>query len=375
MAKERKGSIVERNGKLYVRVGYTDSNGKSRGLMRRAKDQADAKRIAKQLVAELEQLNREQVMEGSRMAFADLASTFAECRLTAPEYQGDRKIAGMRSWKRQRSFLKTLVEHFGKRRIREITPKELEAYKLMRLRTPTNRSGSVRDVTGVHRELSLLRTMLNYAKRQGWIPHNPFERAERIITPADEVMRNRVLSKFEEQRLLAVCVDKREHLRPFIIAALDTGMRRGELLSLTWLDVGLPTRTIRLRAFNTKTAKAREVPISDRLAVELERLKLASSESGLVFACGDVKRSFTTACRLAGIDDLHFHDLRHTFATRMIQAGMPIAEVARLLGHSSVQMTYRYSNATAETISRAATLLNQINEIHSRDGQGDGYIN
>ncbi len=381
MGKERKGSIVERDGKLYVRVGYKDSNGKYRELMRRAQDRADAKRIAKQLVAELEQSNREQIIEGSRMTFFDLASIFTESRLTAPEYQGERKIAGMRSWKRQLSFLKPLVEQFGKRLIRDVAPKELEAYKLMRLRMPTMRGSGVRDIVGVNRELSLMRSMLNYAKRQGWLSVNPFERCVAIISPSDEVKRDRVLSREEEGRLLTVCVDKREHQRPLIIAALDTGLRRGELFSLTWLDVGLSTRTIRLRAFNTKTAKAREVPISERLAMELQRLRLASSGGGLIFTCGGVKRSFTTACRLAGINDLHFHDLRHTFATRMVQAGMPIAEVARLLGHSSLQMTYRYSNATAETISRAATLLNQMNEVHSRDGQGggegqgEGYIN
>lgn len=381
MAKERTGSIVERNGKLYVRVAYTDVTGKGRELMRRAMDRADAKRIAKQLVAELEQPNREEAIEGSRMTFADLASIFTESRLTAPEYQGDRKIAGMRSWKRQLSFLKPLTEYFGKRRIREITPKELEAYKLMRLRTPTNRGEGIRSIAQTNRELSLMRAMLNHAKRQGWLSISPFERAEAVISPADEVKRDRVLSIYEEAQLLAVCVDKREHLRSLIITALDTGMRRGELFSLTWLDVRLPTRTIRIRAFNSKTAKAREVPISDRLAIELQRLMLDSSGDELVFTCGDVKRSFATACRLAGIDDLHFHDLRHTFATRLVQAGLPLVEVARLLGHSSLHMTYRYSNATPETISRAVGLLNAINAAStSSEGRGIGegeaeYIN
>lgn len=361
MARERTGFTVKRNGKLYVRVGYTDSNGKSRELVRRAKDKADAKRIAKQLVAELEQPHREQVIEGSRMTFSDLASIFTQNRLTAPEYHGDRKISGMRSWKRQLSFLKPLINYFGKSHIREISPKELVTYKLTRLRTPTKRGNGMRSIAQVNRELSLMRSMLNYAKRQSWLNGTtPFEHAEAVITPSDEVNRDRVLSHDEEARLLTFCVDKREHLRSLIIAAVDTGMRKGELFSLTWLDVGLPTRTIRIRAFNTKTAKAREVPITDRLAIELERLRLDSPNGEFVFTCGDVKRSFTTACRLAGIEDLHFHDLRHTFATRLVQLGFPLAEVARLLGHSSLQMTYRYSNSTPETIKRAADLLNKL---------------
>ena len=94
MPKEKTRFIVKRNGKLYVRVSYKDSTGKSRELMRRAKDRAEAKALAKQLVAELEKPNSEQVIEGSRMRFADLASIFTESKLTAPEIKASEKLLG-----------------------------------------------------------------------------------------------------------------------------------------------------------------------------------------------------------------------------------------------------------------------------------------
>jgi integrase len=362
MPKDRKGFVVKKQGKLYARICYTDEQGKSRELMRRAVDREDARRILKQLNEELDQPTelRKTALDSARMTFAELADLYKQTKLTPAQYHTARKIGGMRSYKSALSFLKALVEFFGKQRIREITANDLESYRLLRLRTPTKRG--VRSITSVNRELGLLRAMLNHAKRCGFLSVNPFNNAPSgIISPSDETKRSRVLSREEEARLLSVCIGKREHLHACIIAAIDTGLRKNELFTLVWSDVFLLTKTIRLRAFNSKTAKSRTVPITDRLAIELERLKSGVLDDTLVFTCGDVKRSFTTACRLAGIEDLRFHDLRHTFATRLAQAGIPLTELARLLGHSSLQMTFRYSNATAETVTRAASILNSLN--------------
>jgi integrase len=308
MAKERTGFVVKRDGKFYARISYTDANGKRRELMRKAEDKPAAKKLLKELTKQLDQPDtaRQQRIEGDKLTFAQLADQYQEARIIPPQYQGDKKIAGLRSWKHLLSLLKALRNHFGKKRVREITVADLEAFKRALLKTPT-RYGRERSIANVNRELALLRAMLNYAKRQGWIQLNPFENGDDLVSQAHENKRDKILSAFEEEKLLAVCVDKRTHLRPLIIAALDTGCRRGELFSLKWSDVDLAARVIRLRAFTTKTAKSREVPITHRLAIELERLKSDVSDDTLVFTCGDVKRSFATACRLAGIEGLHFH--------------------------------------------------------------------
>src|SRR5262249_8739803 len=153
-------------------------------------------------------------------------------------------------------------------------------------------------IASVNRELELLRSILNYAKREGFIDRTPFEMGAPLISKADETRRDRVCTPDEEAKLLAACTGDRVHLRPILIAAVDTGCRRGELLTLTWSDIDLTQRTINIRAFNTKTMRARSVPISDRLAVELEQLRnTAALETGdaLVFGITDnFKNAWTT---------------------------------------------------------------------------------
>jgi len=103
--------------------------------------------------------------------------------------------------------------------------------------------------------------------------------------------------------------------------------------------------------------KERQVAITTRLALELEGLKASApgDPNGLVFCILDnVKRSFTAARSKAGLKDLRFHDLRHTAATRLVGAHIPLSEVGRVLGHSQANTTYRYVNANIEAAKRAA---------------------
>jgi integrase len=352
-------------GKWYARVTVTDTNGKRRNIKKTAETKGEASNLLKKISANLEARGVESI-EIDRLTFKDLAEKYSEFKVKPAEYRGERKIAGLRSARTVASRITSLLDYFGKMKLRSITLGEIERFKAKRLNTKT-KIGKERTVAAVNRELEILRAMLKYARNEGWIDYTPFERASTpVISKADETKRDRVLSREEEARLLLACADDtpRPHLRPLIIAAVDTGMRKGELLTLTWGDVDLPARVIRLRALNTKTAKAREVPISSRLAIELGKLQSKDSvdPAGKVFAIKKIQRCWDTACRLAEIENLRFHDLRHTFATRLVQAGFPLVEVAQLLGHSTLQMTFRYSNATAETTSRAASILNELNQ-------------
>ncbi len=110
--------------------------------------------------------------------------------------------------------------------------------------------------------------------------------------------------------------------------------------------------------------KERQVAITTRLALELERLKANAPDkpNGLVFGINDnVKRSFTAARSDAGLNDVRFHDLRHTAATRLVGAHVPLSEVGRVLGHTQANTTYRYVNANVETAKRAAAALDAFN--------------
>ena len=165
--------------------------------------------------------------------------------------------------------------------------------------------------------------------------------------------------------MLAACENHyRKHLRAILICALDTGMRRGEILSLKWNDVDFEDRVLTIRAFNTKTMKERQVSLTTRLTLELEKLWDASPKvkDQIVFGfTNNVKNSFRSVRTEAGLLDIRFHDLRHTAATRLVAAHLPLPEVGRVLGHTQANTTYRYVNANIETTRRAAAILDAFN--------------
>ncbi len=222
-----------------------------------------------------------------------------------------------------------------------------------------------RSIATVNRELALLRRMFNVAQREGWLTHNPFAMGQLLVSVADEKKRERILTREEETRLLEACSDsRRRHLRPILVCALDTGMRQGEILSLRWRDVDLDEGVITVAAFNTKTTQSRRISLTVRLAKELGAIAAQAPRrpDDLVFSISDnVKRSFDTIRRVAGLPDVRFHDLRHTAATRLVGAHIPLSEVGRVLGHTQANTTYRYVNANTDTARRAAAALDAFN--------------
>jgi integrase len=361
MARQRTGTIFKDKGKFYARLTYTGADGKRHDLTRRAVDRADAKRIIKELIEGLE-TKGEKSIEASRATFHDLAERYSAVKVKPAEYRDDRKIAGMRDHATVAGHVRTLVECFGSMKLRDITAGKIEQFKQIRLATPVRGGMKPRSIAHVNRTLATLRSMLRFAVGEGWLDRSPFETSHTpLISQSDEVKRVRVLSREEEVRLLQACAEgtPRAHLRSLIVAALDTGCRRGELLSLTWLNVDFTNRQINICAMNTKTLTARVVPVSTRLVSALQRLYNERSDDGLVFGITDnFSRSWRTACRLAGIVGLRFHDLRATFASRLIQAGMQVAEVAKITGHTNLQTLYsHYLRVEPSTLERARALL------------------
>jgi integrase len=128
---------------------------------------------------------------------------------------------------------KTLLEYFGHS---SILPRDLEAFKLHRLDGITKR-GTKRNIGTVNRELSVLRSMLNFAVQNEYLSQNPFSKVRGVIMSSAETERDRILSFEEEARLFDVCTGRRSHLRPILICALDTGMRAGEMFKMRWRDI------------------------------------------------------------------------------------------------------------------------------------------
>jgi integrase len=257
--------------------------------------------------------------------------------------------------KSDKYYVGVFKRFFGARTFSELSPMLIEKFKSERKKEPT-KAGKPRKPASINRELECLSSILSMAMRKPYshISENPCREVGKL---REENGRCRFLSSEEEERLLSVCTADRAHLKPIIIIALNTGMRRGEILSLKWSEIDLGRGIIHLT--RTKSGRPREIPISS--VVRQELLNLQSGRDGdFVFgnpvtgrALTHCKRAFSSACRVAGVEDLHFHDLRHTAATRMAETGAEPSTIKDILGHSDLRITDRYTHAV-EIRKRAA---------------------
>jgi integrase len=179
--------------------------------------------------------------------------------------------------------------------------------------------------------------------------------------------RDRWLTVEEEGRVLAACGP---WLRDIVQFALGTGMRMGETLSLSWRGVDLIRRTAMV--FQSKNGERRTIPVNQTvLSLLKEGETLRSLRTDLVFPStthtplegGHLRRAFRLALKKARIEGFRFHDLRHTFATRLVQAGVELYKVQRLLGHKSPMMTQRYAHHYPESLREDVEIMDRIKPV------------
>jgi integrase len=210
----------------------------------------------------------------------------------------------------------------------------------------------------VNIELRTLRAALYTALRWGLMAENPFKKVPLVHIPEQQPT---YLSKEEFQTLLSVV--REPWLREIFLIAVCTGLRRGELLNLTWKDVDFQRRLLNIQSgenFKTKAGKRRSVPMS-QVVCQLLLARAQRSFDGFVFTVNGrrvveyfVSHRFKACVRAAGLNEkLHFHSLRHTFATWLVQNGVNIYEVQKLLGHSNISVTQIYSHLVASELHRA----------------------
>lgn len=254
-----------------------------------------------------------------------------------------------RSWTRDEISLDHLKEFFKEKHLSEITPELIEKYKLKRT------ADGVSPAT-VNRELACLKTLFVKAIEWEKAERNP---AAKIKKLRESKPRERILTVEEMRRLLKVASPE---IRPVLIIALNTGMRRGEILGLRWRDVDFVKGFILIE--DSKSGRSRKVPMN---GLVFETLQAMNREREFVFenpdtrtAVKDVKTAFKGACRRAEIKGIRFHDLRHTAASRMIEAGADLVTVSKILGHATIQMTMRYCHSTPENMRRAVEKLSEV---------------
>src|ERR1051325_5719021 len=266
--------------------------------------------------------------------------------------------ANKRTWRNDEIIANQWAELFKGKALREVSALAIEKWKRDRAQTITRR-GTTRSPASVNMELAVLSRIFALAVELEQAASNPCRKVRKLRV---DNQRNRYLSADEEMRLMAQLKGRRKHLYPLVALALGKGMRRGELLNLSWRNVDFLRGVIHV--VNTKSARDRIIPMSQRVR-ELLIEQRETQEGDLVFASRriakrrageglvDVKKAFTVACSEAGIEDFHFHDLRHTFATRLGDAGCNVTTIARLLGHSNIQMSMRYTHASDDTLRNA----------------------
>lgn len=257
-----------------------------------------------------------------------------------------------------KGYMKNLRAFFGDQTLAEITPKQIVAYKNKRY------ADGVAPAT-INRELANLKKAFNLAMREWeWCHQNP---VMRVSMEKENNKRDRWLSEEEESRLLASCAP---WLRDLVTFALHTGMRMGEILELTWRGVDFTRRTVTV--MRSKNDERRTIPVNETvLGVLKEKSRVRSLASDRVFCSktftpmesGHLRRSFRLALSKAKIEEFHFHDLRHTFATRLVQAGIDLYKVQQLLGHKSPIMTQRYAHHYPESLRDGVAILDRPREL------------
>ncbi len=280
---------------------------------------------------------------GSKKTFKQLMVKFIAEH--APKVSGNMQ-------KSYTTSLKHLIPFFGETNLLSISPKMISRYKVLR-----NDEGAA--PASINRELSMMSKAFNIAVREWeWIKENP---VSKISREKENNERDRWLSKNEEILLL----DKSpEWLREIILFAIHTGLRQDELLSLSWSRVNLLRKTIIIQ--ETKNRKPKTLPLNKvALGILDQRSKVRSIKNNLVFLnkngkkihSNNLRLSFYTVLRRVGINDFTWHDLRHTFGTRLSQAGFDLYKTSKLMGHQDIKTTQRYAHHCPDSLRDGVEIL------------------
>ena len=236
-----------------------------------------------------------------------------------------------------------------------ITASRISDYKAKRLlpRTLGEEKRSAErypSAAAINRPLALLRHLLRMAHEEWEV----IEAVPRIRLEKERQGRLRWLTQAEITKLLDACTKSRnEELEACVVLDLNTGLRRGELLELTWERIDLSRGIIRLEL--TKSGRGREVPLNADSYGAL--VSLGPKDEGRVFKMRYIKTAYNHAVRVAKLDDVNFHTLRHTFASWAVMRGVSLKELQELLGHASLAMTMRYAHLAPEHLRTAVSRL------------------
>lgn len=310
------------------------------------RNRRDAEQIYQELRRRANAQRHHVALGGSKMLFSELASQF----LTK---------TGNREYHRDR--LDQLLPVFGPRRITTISRAMVDAYRTDRLEEVSNAT--------VNRDVAVLRHVLFWAVDEGFLAANSLSRYRQLTEPRRP---RRVLSVAEEDLLLDAAVS---HLEPIVIVALDTGMRRGEILGQRREHLDADRQLLTVSKSNTVGGTGREIPWTKRARRILTPLSIGD---GLVFiakgqSVRSIKRAWRGAVRRAGIRHVRFHDLRHSFNTRLMEAGVSQDVRKTLMGHAASDINDVYTSvellAKRRAIAKLETWIEEQKRIRAEENE------
>ncbi len=233
------------------------------------------------------------------------------------------------SWKDDSIRLNGFAEFCGQNVfLEEVTSYKIEEFKRYKLKEGIKSST-------VNRYLTILKTMYKKAIEWGNAKGNPLDTVKRFHENNQGL---RFLEEEEIVRLLEAC---NSYLKPIVVCALNTGMRRGEIFNLKWSDIDFRRRIITV--YKTKNNERKVLPMNELLVRTFAGVREHSTSED-VFPRKEIRKDFSNTLKYAKITCFRFHDLRHTFASHLVMKGVDLMTVKELMGHKSIKMTERYSH-------------------------------
>ena len=290
------------------------------------------------------------IKDDAKMTFNELATW----------YFGLEKVKGLASYGTIQININKFNTVFGNRIIAKIAPADLEDYQ-------AKRSKEGKAPATIDHEIGKTKTMIRRADDNGMISGKTlraFNKVKKLLKKGSDV-RDRILTQDEFDQ---ICGHSVKHIRDILNTAYYTGMRRGEILNLTWDKVDMKDRFINLEAEDTKDMEKRSIPICDEL-YEILKVIPRNLHNPHVFTfrgkpVSDIRTGIRKACEKAGIKygrsakgGFIFHDLRHTFNTNMRKAGVQESVIMAITGHSTREMFDRYNTIDREDTRNAVNQL------------------
>lgn len=335
---------IRKRGKGY-QIDYFDPNGKRiRKSFKKKKDAVAelGKRVS--LMAEGRYLD---IKKECKTTLEEVLAKYEENHKNQSSYQSAKRF-----------FVEDIRDYFGENTLlANIRYMDLETFR-NQLKEKLTVKKTIRKDASVNRVISCLRHIFNKSVEWEMIEQSPFNKGRSLLLKENN-KRLRFLNDDEITNLLNAC---NEDLHNIVECALNTGMRKGEILGLKWGQI----RNGFIYLDKTKPNESRQVPINDTLDMLFNRIRRKKHlTSKYVFTyqgkrIDSVKTSFNAAVKRAAIVDFRFHDLRHTFASQVLLRGGDLKDIQELLGHKTMTMTLRYAHLTQERKKQAVNLLNGL---------------